>query len=203
MLVSRPRCRWHRWWYVPQGGSAFNCWVTLAHGCIRESRLGSGTIGWSHVATAMPPSRLAPSVGIWQTNTRSTKQLLCQRITWSHKRAWLTRPTPRTTASSLAQYQGDLENWRMNGCYICIFGISIPLIRWSSQRRATSPGASGAGCRKILHTHEKSGQRNATQPILETCRQGEWQRGSMPKQWWVVGAANVHWRSWCTWIRCR
>ncbi len=49
----------------------------------------------------------------------------------------------------------------MDECSVATFEISTLLIGLSSQRRATSPGASGAGCRLNLHTviHQDKGMR--------------------------------------------
>jgi hypothetical protein len=68
---------------------------------------------------------------------------------------------PSAVTSSLALCRSALVSLGMDGCFVATFRTFTLSIGWLSHQRATSPGASGAGCRLTLRTRDTSGQRNA------------------------------------------
>jgi hypothetical protein len=63
--------------------------------------------------------------------------------------------------SSLALCWSALVSLGIDGCSVATYRTFTHSIGWLSRQRATSLGASGAGCRSTLHTRNTSGRRNA------------------------------------------
>jgi hypothetical protein len=106
--------------------------------CVGYGKLPLQTFGESaRYLLVVPADDLEPQVGVrYQAHPKCNSKLPCY-------------------------VQSALVSLRMDGCSVATFGISTLLIGLSSHQRATSPGASGAGCRLSLHTRDTSGQRNA------------------------------------------